>query len=274
MPRQAATTFNPATCLVLSCSPRAGGNSDTAARLFSEGCAQGLRNRLEDEDREGPEKSPPVFFLRDFAVKPCIACDACGKTALSLKNATPPLTLREFVNGDIEQAGSRHASARPPFHCPLTRSDASAPLLRAFAEATCICLVSPVYFYHLPAMCKALLDRMQTFWRTRTLMPGSAERFLALHRKTCRVILVAGQKHGRKLFAGALLSLKYAMSGIGARLAEPLLLRALDAPDDLKCSPEVMEQIRTYGREAGMELRASQENWRNNLYPEIGSSDA
>ncbi|MDR2800079.1 MAG: NAD(P)H-dependent oxidoreductase [Desulfovibrio sp.] len=257
---QAATPCNPAKCLVLSCSPRAGGNSDTAARLFSEGCAQGLRGGRGEKDREGQEKPPPVFFLRDFAVKPCIACDACGNTTLLLKNANRRITLQEFSGSDLEQAGVRNALSHPAFHCPLTQSDTSAILLRAFVEASSICLVSPVYFYHLPAMCKALLDRMQTFWRLRTLLPGNGKRLFALQRKTCRVILVAGQKQGRKLFTGALLSLKYALSGIDARLADPLLLRALDAPDDLSRSPELMELIRTYGREAGAELRACKEN--------------
>ncbi|MDR1490480.1 MAG: NAD(P)H-dependent oxidoreductase [Desulfovibrio sp.] len=260
MSPQAASLSNQANCLVLSCSPRAGGNSDTAARLFSEGCAQGLRGGREEKDGEGQEKSPPVFFLRDFAVEPCIACDTCGKIALLLKNANHQLTLREFAGNDLERTGARNAFAHPAFHCPLTQSDASALLLRAFVEASSICLVSPVYFYHLPAMCKALLDRMQTFWRLKTLFPGSGKRLFALQGKTCRVILVAGQKQGRKLFAGALLSLKYSLSGIDARLPEPLLLRALDAPDDLSRSPELMELIRAYGREAGAELRALQEN--------------
>lgn len=48
--------------LVLSLSPRAGGNSETAARLFAASLT----------------RPAPVHFLRDYEIRPCTGCGACA----------------------------------------------------------------------------------------------------------------------------------------------------------------------------------------------------
>jgi NAD(P)H-dependent FMN reductase len=52
--------------LVLACSPRKGGNSDTAAALLSEGLLSA-------------GASPKLVHLRDLDLKPCRGCQACGR---------------------------------------------------------------------------------------------------------------------------------------------------------------------------------------------------
>jgi len=101
------------------------------------------------------------------------------------------------------------------------------------------CLVSPIYFYHLPGKTKALLDRCQTFYKVADHdKPGQGRRL--------GVILLAARDKGDKLFAGSLLSLKFACKIIGLELTEPLLLRGLDGPDDFLAQPEAMAAVEQY----------------------------
>lgn len=52
--------------LVLACSPRKGGNSDTAAALLAEGLTSA-------------GATPRLVHLRDLDLKPCRGCQACGR---------------------------------------------------------------------------------------------------------------------------------------------------------------------------------------------------
>lgn len=111
--------------LILSCSPREGGNSDVASRLVSEEFAS-LR----------PNAPHVVRRLADFRVRPCMACDFClGHPGLC------------SMDGQ-DEAGLLLSSLCAP-----------SPLLPVNV------LVSPIHFYHLPARLKSLLDRSQSSWR-------------------------------------------------------------------------------------------------------------
>jgi multimeric flavodoxin WrbA len=222
-------------CLILSCSPRAGGNSDTAARLFCRAFARGREESgFAGADGTAPEPGPATLFLRDYAVSPCTACDACGRAAPGFKPRPGTSPLRELFG-------------ETPFPCPAAARDDSLPLLRALAETEELCLVSPVYFYHLPAQLKALLDRMQLF----RSMNGSGFRPHHGPERLCRIILIGGRTRGAQLFAGSLLSLKYALATMRVATAEPLLLYGLDAGDALRGSPAAAERIEEYGLAAG-----------------------
>ncbi|MDR1945850.1 MAG: NAD(P)H-dependent oxidoreductase [Desulfovibrio sp.] len=251
-------------CLVLSCSPRAGGNSDTAARLFcrafEQGSARPGRNAFDHDepghvgsvhdgldhngrahskigqgetDVDAPKRTL-AFYLRDYALSPCTACDACERAALDLKIRPGHLSLRDLFN-------------EKPFPCPAAARDDGLALLRAPAEARELCIVSPVYFYHLPAQLKALLDRMQLF----RAMREHGHRLFHGPERLCRIILIGGRTRGAKLFAGSLLSLKYALATMRVKTVEPLLLYGLDAADALRGNREAAERIKAYGREAG-----------------------
>jgi multimeric flavodoxin WrbA len=227
-------------CLVLSCSPRVGGNSDTAAGLFCSAFAQGGEEARPfggvpatgaDAPKHGGART---LFLRDYAVSPCTACDACGRAARDLKARHSVLSLRTLVE-------------TTPFPCPAAARDDSPALLSALAETEQLCLVSPVYCYHLPAQLKALLDRMQLFWSMR-------ERGRLRHRgpkRPCRVILIGGRSKGARLFAGSLLSLKYALAAMHLATVEPLLLYGLDEADALRGNRAAAERVGAYGLAAG-----------------------
>ena len=217
--------------LVFSCSPRQGGNSDTAAALFARTFSVS----------SGKEVQP--LFLRDFQVLPCIACDACGRLARRL--AADQNREREARPRAMTVASLSGQGMLPAFGCALAAKDDSAQLLHSLAVAPNICLVSPVYFYHLPAMLKSLIDRTQPFWSFR-----EAGLFFAGAERTCHVILIGARPKGDQLFTGSLLTLKYALSGLNVRLADPLLLYGLEAPSALASNSEAVEKVRAYAAAA------------------------
>lgn len=217
---------------VLACSPRRNGNSDTAARLFAAGFAH-------EAGTAATDSAPDVVFLREHAVSPCIACDACAGTAHDLAGSE--------LSADA-LAGRGGSALSPPFACPLTRSDASAPLLCAFAGSPALCIVSPVYFYHLPAVLKGLIDRLQCFW---SLRESGVRGWAFPGPRTCHIVLLGARARGDKLFEGSLLTLQYALRSLNILPAAPLLLYGLDGPGDLKARPEAREEVFRYGANAG-----------------------
>lgn len=219
-PRSSPWEVRPARApyVIVAGSPRSGGNTDTAVRLFMQGFSRTARAAT---GQQTPLADLEAHYLRASRIIPCTACNACA-------------------------AASDDDSARL-FGCPLTLVDDSGPLLRLLADARGLCLAAPIYFYHLPATVKALIDRLQVFWNLR-----ATGRLPTLQRpRLCRCILLAARTRGDKLFEGSLLTLKYALAPLGIELAEPLLLTGLDAPSALEGQPEVARRVIAYGEEAG-----------------------
>jgi len=106
---------------------------------------------------------------------------------------------------------------------------------------------SPIYFYHLPAGFKGLIDRAQRFYAARI---AEDPVLTALSRRSAHVCLVAGRPRGEKLFEGSLLTLRYFLWPFNVALAEPLCLPGLDAPGDLRAAPEAEARVAAYAAQA------------------------
>ncbi len=113
--------------------------------------------------------------------------------------------------------------------CPLQGRDASAALFDALRAAPSLVLAAPVYFYHVPAQLKALIDRSQPWWMLRDVWKEKAP-----GGRPAQVILVGARPRGKRLFEGSLLTLRYWLGLFGFELAEPLTLYGLEGPDDLR----------------------------------------
>lgn len=246
--------------MILAASPRKG-NSLLAALEFCRGL-DAARNATparqgapaqEAQERCAQERPAPVQ-LRHYRVLPCRDCGACERTAAQI-------TPEEFITD-------------PAALCPLSNQDDSRPLLNALAAAPLVAFCSPIYFYHLPAQLKALLDRCQIFYRAAenpalvpALNPLPRSRPLPCsnrdEQKKYRgagggdgqprpffALLLGARPQGDKLFEGSLLSLKYALAPLGFAPQPPLLLYGLDRAADLSARPDVLETIREYGRQA------------------------
>ncbi len=190
--------------LLLACSPRRNGNSDTALHLARETIF-------------GPEAAaPPVTYLRDHAVLPCVSCGHCG----------------------------RHEG-----ECPLFARDGSVPLFDALETSATLILAAPIYFYHLPAQLKALIDRSQTTWMLRYVWKKPRP-----PRRRAHVMLMGARQQGEKLFEGSLLTLKYWLELFGYDLAPPLTLYGLEGPDDLAGDAAKREAVIRYAANCRAEI--------------------
>jgi multimeric flavodoxin WrbA len=159
--------------------------------------------------------------LRKFTILPCIGCGRCGRD--------------------------------PGGRCFQERDDESRALFRHLLEAPLAMFSSPIYFYHLPAQFKALIDRSQSFYN-RKLAGDPA--LLNLPRRPAWVVLVAGRPRGERLFEGALLTMKYFLDVFNFRMEEPLLLRGMDGPRDLAEDEGASAVIRAAGERAARQCQA------------------
>ncbi|MBQ9405608.1 MAG: flavodoxin family protein [Desulfovibrio sp.] len=189
--------------LILLCSPRVHGISDTAANIFAQGlCEAGA--------------TTDILPLRAYTIAPCTGCGAC---------------------------------AQPPHACALSGStgrkkDDADDIFAALRSARLLLVASPIYFYHLPAHFKALVDRTQRYWeqqRTMTSQPGALRPALAL--------LTAGRIQGRQLFSGALLTLGHFLAPLGFSLRESRLLRGMESHANIHERPALMAGLHAWGQD-------------------------
>ena len=143
-----------------------------------------------------------VSYLRDYTVLPCAACHFCDEDAEA--------------------------------NCVMSKRDDAETLFRQIDEARLVCVISPIFFYHLPAQLKALVDRSQRFWvlRQQKLRRQGANWQPGTQRPGI-VGLVAARTRGDKLFEGSLLTLKYFFDLFDIRVMDGCQLMGYDKPDEL-----------------------------------------
>ena len=159
--------------------------------------------------------------------------------------------LRSFLPAEGQVCRVADAHVRPcvscgycnthPGCCSLDGSgDGAQKLFQALCGASLGIIVSPVYFYHLPAQAKAWVDRSQRFWNC-TEKPGNGHAMTA--------VLFGARTRGDKLFEGAERTLRYMALALGLQWVEPLRLYGLEEPGDLVKSAEACDRLRTYALE-------------------------
>jgi multimeric flavodoxin WrbA len=165
--------------------------------------------------------TPWIIALRDHSVAPCRGCGAC---------------------------------AGPAHRCVLDRpGDDAAELFAALDAAPVAAFAAPIYFYHVPALFKAFIDRAQRRYEIRQAEgPGETPDRLAYP------LLVAGRPRGERLFEGALITLKYFLWPFGFLPGPATLLRGLDAPGDLAGDAEALAAVEAAGEAAGEAAAAFQ----------------
>ncbi len=147
-----------------------------------------------------------VLFLSDYAILPCIDCNACK-------------------NNDKEHN----------FCIQDTKEQNNAKeLYTAISEAQTIIFISPIYFYHAPSQLKAFIDRAQRYW----FLQKEEEK-----NKNIYAIYAAGRKKGEKIPDGIDLSLKYFAPLIQATFIKSLCLYGLENKNDFKNSANAQEKL-------------------------------
>lgn len=108
-------------------------------------------------------------------------------------------------------------------------------------------LASPVFFYAVSAHTKILMDRCQSLWAKRYWVEKAPTGKHKARRKG--IFISVGATKGKKLFDGALLSIRYFFDALDVELWRSLLYRGLDFEGDVLQHPEYLEESYRAGKE-------------------------
>lgn len=149
---------------------------------------------------ECPEDVVSIVSVASTDVRPCCGCDACAR-------ASEPADEEPMEEGDPLTPHPLIAESNASqYRCVI--DDDMAEVRKHLDAADELIVVSPVYFAGPPAQFKALLDRLQPYWRSDVRMRG--KRPMILH-----VVGEGGDPHGYDPLVG---SVRSALSVAGFEL--------------------------------------------------------
>lgn len=116
-----------------------------------------------------------------------------------------------------------------------------------------VMLASPIFFYTVSAHIKIFMDRCQSLWVKKYWIEGVP--FNQWQTKRKGLFISAGATKGKKLFDGALLTVKYFFDVIDASLWKSLLYRGLDFENDVLQHPNFLQEARESGAQLVVSLK-------------------
>ena len=118
-------------------------------------------------------------------------------------------------------------------------------LYKKLLEADHIIIASPMFFYGITSQAKAIIDRCQALWvRRHVLGIGKEDK-----RVRRGVFISVGATQGKKLFDGAVLTVKYFFDAVGVKYSGDLLVRRIDNKGQIEENPAVLEDAFRLGQE-------------------------
>jgi multimeric flavodoxin WrbA len=118
-------------------------------------------------------------------------------------------------------------------------------LYKKLLEADHIIFASPMFFYGITSQAKAIIDRCQALWvRSHVLGMGKEDK-----RVRRGVFISVGATQGKKLFDGAVLTVKYFFDAIGVKYSGDLLIRGVDKKGQIEEHPATLEDAFRLGQE-------------------------
>jgi multimeric flavodoxin WrbA len=168
-----------------------------------------LKNAVEGVRAEGADVDEVV--LRDLKISPCLEIYGCKETG------------RCVIKDDFQQVYDQ------------------------LLNCSGVILASPMFFYTVSAHTKALMDRCQSLWVKKywiEKVPFGRKEF---RRKG--LFISVGATHGKKLFDGALLTVRYFFDTFDAELWRSLLFRGLDFEGDVLKEPQYLDEALKTGHE-------------------------
>ena len=109
-----------------------------------------------------------------------------------------------------------------------------------------IILASPIFFYTVSAHTKIFMDRCQSLWVKKYWIEDLPKGQWVSKRRG--LFISAGATHGKKLFDGALLTVRYFFDVIDTALWKSLLYRGLDFEEDVLEHPDYLQEAYTAGQ--------------------------
>ncbi len=151
------------------------------------------------------------IVLRDLKMAPCLEIYACKKTG------------RCIIQDDFQKVYDKLLACQG------------------------LMLASPIFFYAVTAHTKILMDRCQSLWAKKYWIDkvpfGKGE----IKRKG--LFISVGATHGKKLFDGALSSIRYFFDALDAEVWRTLLYRGLDQEGEILQHPEYLQEAYDAGRD-------------------------
>jgi multimeric flavodoxin WrbA len=128
--------------------------------------------------------------------------------------------------------------------------DKMTPLYNVLQNADIIALASPIFFYGLSAQAKTLIDRCQVFWARKHILKdkfiGSrAHEFIS---KRKGIFISTAATRGKKVFDGALLTVKYFFEALNVEQRGSLLFRLFAENDNIIKHPTALREAYEIGR--------------------------
>ncbi|MBU4316827.1 MAG: flavodoxin family protein [Proteobacteria bacterium] len=107
-------------------------------------------------------------------------------------------------------------------------------------------LASPIFFYSVSAHTKILIDRCQSLWVKKYWIENTPPGQKNFKRKG--LFLSVGATKGKKLFDGAVLTVRYFFDVLDMELLDPVVFRGLDFEGDIQKHPEFLEEAYASGK--------------------------
>ncbi len=168
-----------------------------------------LRKAVEGARQEGANVEEVI--LRDLKMSPCLEIYGCKKTG------------RCVMQDDFQ------------------------PVYDKLLECDGLMLASPIFFYTVSAHTKILMDRCQSIWVKKYWLENTPFGKRELPKKG--LFISAGATKGKKLFDGALLTIRYFFDPLDMELWKTLLYRGLEFEGDVQRFPEYLEEANQAGQE-------------------------
>ena len=108
-------------------------------------------------------------------------------------------------------------------------------------------LAAPVFFYNVPAQCKALIDRGQACWSGRVLKKTTPEARRSFDSGQGYLVAVGATK-GPRMFECMELTARYFYDALDMTYEGGILLRGVEKKDGAAQMPQTMDQARALGR--------------------------
>jgi multimeric flavodoxin WrbA len=157
------------------------------------------------------------IYLRDLTISPCLEIYQCIKTGqCAIKDGFPPI---------------------------LTR----------LKKARGIMLASPIFFYTVSAHTKIFMDRCQSVWVNKYWREKTAFGDWPVKRKG--LFISVGATSGKRLFDGALLTVKYFFDVLDTKLDQTLLYRNLDHKGEVLKHPDYLAAAKSAGADMARAIR-------------------
>ena len=123
-------------------------------------------------------------------------------------------------------------------------------------DCRALMLASPIFFYSVSAHTKILMDRCQSFWVKKHWIEKAPYGPSDMQRPG--LFIAVGATKGKKLFEGALLSVRYFLDVLDMQLWRSLLYRGLDFEEDVLRHAEYLHEA----YQAGSDLVQAASDWK------------